>query len=150
MKKKTGVLLTAVLLTATVLSADAFAQSEESGTLTVQAVGFQNSSGLACVCVYNNADSFPEKGKAFKKSCGKIKDNKAFFKFKNLPLGDYAVYGFHDEDGNRSLKTNFVGMPKEAVGVSRGAKGFMGPPKFKNAKFAVAGKKSIRIKIAKL
>ena len=42
---------------------------------------------------------------------------------------------FHDEDNNKQLNTNFVGMPKEGIGVSRNAKGHFGPPKYEDAKF---------------
>ncbi len=142
-------LLVPIALVVLLLSLQGLAQAPELGTISVQVVGFQNDNGLACTAIYNDADSFPDQGKHFKKSCGKIAKQKAFFRFKDLPPGEYAVYGYHDEDKNRKLKTNFVGMPKEAVGVSRNAKGFMGPPKFKKAKFAVAAgeKKSIRIKV---
>ena len=33
------------------------------------------------------------------------------------------------------MDTNFLGMPKEGVGASNDAKGFMGPPKYQDAKF---------------
>ena len=38
------------------------------------------------------------------------------------------------------MDTNFLGIPKEPIGTSNNATGFMGPPKFKNAKLKVTGK----------
>mgnify|MGYP005997300017 FL=1 len=35
------------------------------------------------------------------------------------------------------MDTNFLGIPKEPIGMSNNAKGFMGPPKYKDAKFNV-------------
>lgn len=50
-----------------------------------------------------------------------------------LPAGDYAFSVFQDLDTNGKMKTNFIGIPREPTGVSRGAKGRFGPPKFKDA-----------------
>ena len=52
---------------------------------------------------------------------------------------EYAVHVFHDLDSNGKMKTNFIGIPREPTGVSNEAKGKFGPPKFKDAKFAVTG-----------
>ncbi len=55
----------------------------------------------------------------------------------DLPPGEYAVHIYHDLDADGEMKANFVGIPKEPTGVSRDAKGRFGPPKFKDAMFAV-------------
>ena len=36
------------------------------------------------------------------------------------------------------MDTNFLGIPKEPIACSNNAKGSFGPPKFKDAKFAIA------------
>jgi uncharacterized protein (DUF2141 family) len=33
--------------------------------------------------------------------------------------GDYAISVFHDENSNGKLDRNFMGMPKEGVGIKR-------------------------------
>ncbi|MDA9339728.1 DUF2141 domain-containing protein [Polaribacter sp.] len=45
------------------------------------------------------------------------------------------------------MDTNFLGIPKEPIGMSNDAKGFMGPPKFKNAKFNFDATTTISIKM---
>lgn len=55
----------------------------------------------------------------------------------DVPAGEYAVAVFADMNGNGVLDSNFVGIPKEPVGVSRDAKGRFGPPKFADAAFKV-------------
>ena len=55
----------------------------------------------------------------------------------SVPAGEYAVHVYHDLDANGKMKTNFIGIPKEPTGVSRDAKGKMGPPKFKDAVLTV-------------
>ena len=65
--------------------------------------------------------------------------------FENIPEGTYAVSIFHDENNNDKLDSNFIGIPKEDYGCSNNAKGFMGPPKWKDAKFELNSDKTITI-----
>jgi len=55
----------------------------------------------------------------------------------NVPAGTWAVLAYHDENGNKKLDTNFVGMPKEGYGFSNGAASKFGPPSFKDAAITV-------------
>lgn len=59
--------------------------------------------------------------------------------FDNVLPGSYVVGVIHDENGNGKLDTNFLGIPKEGVGISRDAKGFLGPPRLSDATFAYGG-----------
>ena len=52
-----------------------------------------------------------------------------------LPPGRYAVGAFHDADGNGELTLWPVGLPREAYGFSRNARGRFGPPAFDAAAF---------------
>ncbi len=123
-------------------------ETSNSGSVTVTVIGIRDSVGKACVALYNSSDSYPGEGEHYKKRCSAIKGGKAIVVFRNIPLGRYAAYAFHDADGNGRLKTNLIGMPKEGVGASRGAKGFMGPPKFKDAAFHVGHeRKTVKIRL---
>ena len=42
-----------------------------------------------------------------------------------------------NENGNNKMDSNFLGIPKEDYACSNNAKGFMGPPKWEDAKFEV-------------
>ena len=59
----------------------------------------------------------------------------------------YAISVFHDKNDNKKMDTNFIGIPKEPIGCSNGATGFMGPPKYKKAKFTVATDVVIPVKV---
>ena len=50
--------------------------------------------------------------------------------------GTYAIAAVHDENGNGKLDTVLM-MPHEGFGFSRNPAIRFGPPKFKNASFAV-------------
>ena len=50
-------------------------------------------------------------------------ENGVVLRFEGLAPGRYAVAVFHDEDGNGKVKTNFIGIPREPVGVSNNTGG---------------------------
>ena len=56
----------------------------------------------------------------------------------DLPAGNYAIGVFHDVNGNNSLDTNFLGIPKEQYGFGNDATGSFGPPSFKDAAITVS------------
>lgn len=100
-----------------------------------------NNSGLSgktlFVAVHSNADEFPMScDKAIKWTVIATGDQTEL-SIKDIAAGDYAVSVFADVNDNGKLDTNFIGMPKEPVAVSRDAKGKFGPPKFADAAFKV-------------
>ncbi len=123
------------------------ARPEELETLTISINGFSNNNGFARVGLYNSEATFTGKGKAFREKKIKIKDKKAICEFKDIPQGEYAVRLFHDENINGSLEKNFMGIPKEAYGVSNNTKSKTGPPKYKKARFKFTKSKIINIKL---
>ncbi|TGL98022.1 DUF2141 domain-containing protein [Leptospira barantonii] len=131
------------------LSHPIFAQTPTGvAQLTVQVTGLHNNQGQVLISAYDRSEGFPKKpAKALKSERVKIKDGAAVVTF-SLPPGEYAIAAAHDENANNELDTNLVGMPKEGVGVSNNVKGFMGPPKYEDAKFQfTANGKTIEIKI---
>jgi len=65
----------------------------------------------------------------------------------DVPYGMYALAVCHDVNGNGTCDQNFLGIPTEPVGVSRNAKGFLGPPRFNDARFSV-GKPEIALAVS--
>jgi uncharacterized protein (DUF2141 family) len=114
-------------------------------SLTVNVTGFKKNKGKVIVGVYNNEGNFLKKV-VFGKS-GSITEKKAQVVFENVPVGTYAVSLFHDENDNNKLDSNFMGIPKEDYATSNDAKGFMGPPKYKDAKFELKNDKIITLKL---
>lgn len=56
---------------------------------------------------------------------------------RGVPPGTWAVLAYQDENGNDELDRNLVGIPKEAYGFSRDARGKFGPPDFEDAAIEV-------------
>jgi uncharacterized protein (DUF2141 family) len=57
------------------------------------------------------------------------------YTFPNIKMGTYAVCAFHDENIDKKIGKNWIGIPNEGIGISNNAKGNLGPPKFDDAKF---------------
>ena len=118
---------------------------EETADLTINIAGLNSDKGTLLIGLYNNKDTFLKKH--FKGDVVKIKDKKSLVIFKDLPKGEYAVSFVHDENNNNKMDTNFMKIPKEDYGCSNNARGFMGPPKYNDAKFQLTANKTIEIKI---
>ncbi len=52
---------------------------------------------------------------------------------RDVPAGTWAVLAYQDENGNKELDRNFLGIPTENYGFSRDAVGRFGPPEFDDA-----------------
>ena len=113
--------------------------------LEVEISGFKNDKGFALVGLYNTKESFLKTN--IKSSKTVVKNKKTYAVFTNLLQGEYAVMMYHDENANGKMDANFVGIPKEGYAASNGATGFMGPPKYDDAKFTVTSDKKIAMRI---
>lgn len=128
-------LFAAVLLTSPVAVAD---PEPASATLTIRMSGFQSADGQVLLTVYRGAEGFPGKPeRAWKKLRTNISGGVASIDVEGVPPGDYAIAVVHDENSNNTLDTSWIGIPKEGIGMSNNAKGRMGPPKYRDAKFTV-------------
>lgn len=108
------------------------------GTLSIRMSGFRSADGQVLIAVYRGEDGFPsEPGKAWKTTVARISGDRASVDIA-APPGEYAFAIVHDENGNNQMDTNWIGMPKEGLGTSNNAKGRMGPPKYRDAKFTIA------------
>ncbi|MCA1918666.1 MAG: DUF2141 domain-containing protein [Flavobacterium piscis] len=117
--------------------------SAQNVKLTVSVSGLKNNSGTVKVGLYNSDGTFLKT--TYKSVASKIKDNNAVVIFDNLPAGEYAISTYHDENNNGKLDKNMMGIPSEDYAASNNAKGFMGPPAYKDAKFVLAKDSNIEI-----
>ncbi|WP_435416225.1 DUF2141 domain-containing protein [Polaribacter aestuariivivens] len=136
-----------LLLTLAIIFGGIFATNAQETTfdLTVNISGLSSNKGKVLIALYNEEGQFLKK--RFKGGMSKITDKKVTYTLKDIPKGEYAVSFFHDENDNNKMDTNFFGIPKEDYGCSNNAKGFMGAPKYKDAKFQLSKNQTINIKI---
>ena len=131
-----------ILVFASILTTKA---QEKTYTLQVTISGLKSDNGSVMAALYKTKEDFLNK--EFKGEIVTIKNKIAYVVFKEVPKGEYAVSFVHDENNNKKMDTNFLGIPKEDYGCSNNARGFMGPPKYKDAKFLLEDNKNISIKI---
>ncbi len=58
--------------------------------------------------------------------------------FDGLPAGRYAIMAYHDENSDGKMKLRLGMFPTEGYGLSNNPK-VMGPPKFADSAFDLAG-----------
>lgn len=100
--------------------------------LAIEVRGVRAGEGRVYVAVHS-----PESKETFPASAGMVAglDQRARtgsirFVLKDLPPGRYAVNAFHDENGNRELDSNIVGIPTEGYGFANDPPTVFGPPEF--------------------
>lgn len=80
----------------------------------IQVTGLRNARGLVLVAAHSSRDSFPSQ---WDRAAAKIEvaaSSPATSVTLKLPAaGRYGIMVLHDEDGNRSMSKNLVGLPRE-------------------------------------
>ena len=110
--------------------------AQQTGTMIIEVGSMRNDNGVVAIAVFSGEEGFPGSDeKVLQSATAKIKDGKASLEFSDIPFGEYAISAYHDENANDDLDANWIGIPKEGVGASNNAKGKMGPPKYKDARF---------------
>lgn len=117
--------------------------SAQNVKLTITVSGLKNNTGTVRVGLYNSEGTFLKT--TYKSLGSEIKNNKTVVTFDNLPAGEYAISTYHDENNNGKLDKNMMGIPSEDYAASNNAKGFMGPPAYKDARFVIEKDSKIEI-----
>ncbi len=120
-------------------------KAQENYNVTVTVKDADSNDGKIFLALYNTEGDFLNT--SFKGMQSAIENEQCTITFQNIPAGVYAVSIFHDENDNGKMDTNFMGIPKEDYGCSNDASGFMGPPKWEDAKFELKENKSITINL---
>jgi uncharacterized protein (DUF2141 family) len=119
----------------------------DASTITVHVTNVRSGHGSVMCRLYAGSEGFPGKDVSAASVSAPIVDKTATCAFAGVAPGTYAVSAFHDENGNGKLDRNFIGIPKEGVGVSNNRLHAMGPPKWEESKFVVSGSATLEIKL---
>ncbi|MFV0679350.1 DUF2141 domain-containing protein [Ottowia sp.] len=107
--------------------------------VTVELLGIQSAQGNVRAALYGSADTWMKEPQMLSGQSAPAAAPKSVLVFKNVTPGRYALSVFHDQNANDKLDTNVVGLPTEAYGTSRDARGRMGPPAWDDAVVDVQG-----------
>ena len=130
MKKILTIILVAI-------SFSSFAQ--DTFNLNVEITNFRNSKGTVLIQVFNKDKEIVKTLEA------KIMDKKSNFSIANLKKGEYAIRYYHDENNNKELDFNWMGVPKEGYGYSNNAKAMFSEPEFKDWLFQLDKNKILNL-----
>ena len=118
--------LIAVLIPSKIFAAD----------LEIKIKGLRSDKGLLRLAIFDLPNEFP-RGDQIRSLNIQAKSGNLIAVFKGMAPGIYALAIHHDENKNKEMDTNFVGLPEEGYGFSNDAKVFFGPPYFEAASFIV-------------
>jgi uncharacterized protein (DUF2141 family) len=125
----------------------AMARAAGAFTITVHASTFRTPKGSLRCRLYSSGDGFPGKPPFDAQQAVAVSGKTATCTFAGVGPGKYAVALFHDENDDGKLETNFLGIPREGVGVSNNRLRSFGPPTWDDASFMLRGDLQLDVKL---
>lgn len=101
--------------------------------------------GVLTIQVYDSANAFGDFRDPVKELRTAVRDD-AEYRVDGIPAGDIAVLVYVDENENGLIDKNFIGIPREPLGISNGYRP-KGPPAFGRAAFTVTEDESRTIEV---
>jgi uncharacterized protein (DUF2141 family) len=109
-------------------------------TIVLEVSTFRNSNGFLGCQLYADGAGFPDNWPSQQATFHKrvpVTGPTTSCTYTSLPPGTYAATVIHDENANGKLDTNFLGVPKEAYGVSNNHTHALKRPTWDESKFVV-------------
>lgn len=119
----------------------------ENPQLTVNIQNIQSLQGEIIVGVYNSEIGFLGDETVIKEYKITVNETTESFIISDLPIGNYAISLFHDENSDGVCNLNFIGIPKEPYGFSNNFKPKFSAPKFEDCKFSLLKDYELDIKL---
>lgn len=115
--------------------------------ITISIDNIRNDKGLIYFALYNCPDDY--NNEANHKRSGSVRPEKGSVSFTlyNLPKGVYGMSVLHDENMNKKMDFNLLGIPKEGFGFSENPGLRVGAPNFDAIKFELKENTSININL---
>lgn len=112
----------------------AFASLTHAADISVRVEGAP-ADGVLVFQVYDSANAFGDFRDPIKEMTATASPG-GTYRIEGVPAGEVAVLVYLDENGNNLIDKNFIGIPKEPLGISNNYRP-KGPPAFERAKFSV-------------
>ncbi len=113
-------------------------------SLTIVIRNVQTDMGSIMIGIYNESQSFPKEGRAYKDI--RIKPELPVTRFQiELPEGVYAICLCHDVNNDRKCNTDLLGRPKEPFGFSNNLKPKFSAPGFTETSFSLKCNREVSI-----
>jgi uncharacterized protein (DUF2141 family) len=108
------------------------------GRIDVDITGLPSVRGRVYVELYDGSTYF-QYDKVLNEEIVPVTGTAMRVSLEHVPAGRYIVAVSHDENANGAMDTGLFGIPTEAYGFSRGARGTFGPPSFDDGAFDFGG-----------
>jgi outer membrane protein len=110
------------------------AHSGAGAPLSVTVRGLRSDDGVGYFSLYDTASAYDAKSPRVTASVATT-NGVCAWRLPELPAGNYAVRFFLDENANGVLDRNTIGIPREPVAFSNGARPRFGPPRYSQMEF---------------
>lgn len=120
-----------------------FGFTKNTGTIEVKISGITKVNGQVVINVFTTSKGFPTKPELSYKEFKILIKNLNPTTIIELPVGEYAISVFQDENLNNKVNTNFFNIPTEKVGVSNNPKTLFVPSN-EDAKFSLSTSKIVK------
>lgn len=124
-----------IIFLAALLAAVAGQAQESTARLKVDVSGLKSDRGSVRIALYGSETAFLKT--SVRAAVLPIQGGRTTWQLDALPPGEYAIAVVHDENGNGKTDRGAFNIPTEPYAFSNGAKALMGPPKWKEARFAL-------------
>lgn len=114
--------------------------------LTVEVLDTRPGTGTVHAALYASPDAWLKSDQVLQGARQEATERTVLV-FRNLTPGRYALAAFLDDNGNGKLDRNAAGTPRERMGFSRDALGFMGPPAFPDAAFELNENTTLTVRL---
>lgn len=121
--------------------------STDNPELTLKIQNIQKLQGEIVIGVFNTDKDFLKSGVAIRNYKISVDNATESLTIKDLPVGDYAISLYHDENSDGECNRNFIGIPKEPYAFSNNFKPRMSAPKFEDCKFSLRNDQTLEIKL---
>ncbi len=123
-------------------------QNGSVGNLTLRFEGIEKAGGTVRLALYNRPSEFMVEEKAVLYNFKADKKGKLEATIENLPVGSYGFAVFFDENNNKELDKNLVGVPVEPYGFSKDPPSKWRLPTWEEVKFDIGtSNKSIDVNL---
>lgn len=143
-----------IFLCVVFMVSSAMAESKAPG-IHVTVSNIKEAKGKMAWALFSTKDGFPNKREnSIQHGFWEINDQategdtfELSYLIEGVEPGEYAVSVYQDLDLDQQLKSSWLGIPKEPVGVSLNPKVRMGPPRYDDSKFVFDGVIDLNIKL---
>lgn len=145
-KRITQILILSLLLVS--LCSLTFKDEPKTCTIKVIIKNLRNKDGRIQLDLYKNAQEYENRKGEYRAYVSKtdVKDGWVVYYFKNIPVGEYGLALFDDENSNGKIDYGWL-MPKEGFGFGDYYHTKWSTPKFSDFKFQLTGDKTVTMKV---